>query len=104
MTDARAPTYVTTTPAAEAIGVHPVTLWRYYREGLVTPARVTARGQTRWDIEDLKRQIAAMSPKGRRKIKVTRKRFERLPLGVYIDGVLVEEEEGGGELRSPNTV
>lgn len=102
MTNPRAPTYVTTTPAAEAIGVHPATLWRYYREGLVSPARVTVGGQTRWDIDDLRRQIAAMPPKGKR--KVTPQPFGRLALGVYIDGVRVADTEEGGELRSSNTV
>jgi DNA-binding transcriptional MerR regulator len=52
---------VTTGPAAEALGVHPNTLGRWYREGLVTPATTTARGQTRWSIPDLKRQIAALN-------------------------------------------
>lgn len=60
MKDPRAHKYVSAKPAAEAIGVHPVTLWRYYRKGLVTPAWVTIGGQTRWDIEDLRRQHNAM--------------------------------------------
>lgn len=49
--------WVTTGPAAEAVQVHPNTLWRWYREGLVKPAAVTAKGQTRWDVDDLRRQI-----------------------------------------------
>jgi hypothetical protein len=57
--------HVTTKPAADAIGVHPATLWRYYRKGLVTPARVTLGGQTRWDIADLKRQYDALQVQAR---------------------------------------
>jgi hypothetical protein len=53
--------WVTTGPAAEALGVHPNTLGRWYREGLVTPVATTARGQTRWDIADLKRQINTLN-------------------------------------------
>jgi predicted site-specific integrase-resolvase len=53
--------WVTTGPAAEALGVHPNTLGRWYREGLVTPAATTARGQTRWNIPDLQRQINALN-------------------------------------------
>lgn len=52
---------MTTGPAARALGVHPNTLGRWYRDGLVTPATTTARGQTRWDIPDLKRQVAELS-------------------------------------------
>lgn len=52
--------HVTTGPAAKAIGVHKVTLWRYYRKGLVSPARVTLGGQLRWDVEDLRRQVTAL--------------------------------------------
>ncbi|HEX4395409.1 MAG TPA: hypothetical protein VH084_28345 [Mycobacterium sp.] len=55
------PDWVTTGPAAEALGVHPNTLTRWYREGLVIPAATTARGQTRWNIPDLQRQINALN-------------------------------------------
>jgi len=48
---------VTTGPAADAAGVHPNTLWRWWKDGLVQAAAMTAGGQTRWDIEDLLRQI-----------------------------------------------
>ena len=49
--------WVTTGPAAKVIRVHPSTLWRWYRDGLVTPAWVTRGGQTRWDVHDLQRQV-----------------------------------------------
>jgi hypothetical protein len=51
--------YVTTGAAARAIGVGLSTLQRWAHEGLVTPAYRTPgpRGQFRWDIDDLRRQL-----------------------------------------------
>lgn len=51
-----------TGPAAEALGVHPVTLWRWWKAGRVHPAWITAGGQTRWDVTDLRRQLARLHP------------------------------------------
>jgi DNA-binding transcriptional MerR regulator len=48
---------VTTGEAAKEIGVGRATLARWWAEGLVTPALVTAGGHARWDVEDLKRQL-----------------------------------------------
>lgn len=48
---------VTTGEAAKVIGVGRATLARWWAEGLVTPALVTAGGHARWDVEDLKRQL-----------------------------------------------
>lgn len=52
--------HVTTKPAAKAVGVHPSTLWRYYRKGLVAPAWITPGGHLRWDIAQLRLQIESM--------------------------------------------
>jgi DNA-binding transcriptional MerR regulator len=48
---------VSTGEAAKAIGVGRATLARWWADGLVTPALVTAGGHARWDVEDLKRQL-----------------------------------------------
>lgn len=50
--------YVTTGQAAKAIGVGHVTLLRWVREGKVTAAAKTPGGQYRWDLADLRRQLA----------------------------------------------
>jgi len=52
------PKYVPTGEAANEIGVGRATLARWWAEGLVTPALVTAGGHARWDVDDLKRQLA----------------------------------------------
>jgi predicted site-specific integrase-resolvase len=48
---------VSTGEAAKVIGVGRATLARWWADGLVTPALVTAGGHARWDVEDLKRQL-----------------------------------------------
>jgi DNA-binding transcriptional MerR regulator len=50
---------VTTGEAAKAIGVGRATLFRWWQDGLVTPALVTAGGHARWDVADLKAQLRA---------------------------------------------
>lgn len=50
---------VTTSVAARALTVHPTTLTRWWREGIVKPAAVTAGGHARWDVESLQAQIRA---------------------------------------------
>lgn len=52
------PKYVSTGEAAREIGVGRATLARWWSDGLVTPALVTAGGHARWDVDDLKRQLA----------------------------------------------
>jgi 8-oxo-dGTP diphosphatase len=47
----------TTAEAAEALNVHLVTLQRWAKQGIVTPAFRTAGGRYRWDIPDLRRQL-----------------------------------------------
>lgn len=48
---------VTTAKAAEQLGVHPATLWRWQKAGTVTPAYVTPGGQARWDLDQLTDQL-----------------------------------------------
>ena len=50
---------VPTGTAADAVGVSRATLSRWNRERKVTPASTTAGGHLRWDIDDLRRQLAA---------------------------------------------
>jgi DNA-binding transcriptional MerR regulator len=50
--------YATTAQAAAAIGVHVVTLQRWAKQEIVKPAFRTAGGQYRWDVDDLRRQLA----------------------------------------------
>lgn len=52
--------YVTTGVAARALGIHIRTLQKWRTDGLVTPATFTARGIPRWDVEELRRQVAAV--------------------------------------------
>lgn len=93
MNDKR-PALVTTKPAADAIGVHPATLWRYYREGLVTCAETTPKGQTRWDIEDLVRQVAEMRrARAEKRRPVMPRRRLRVKEAVFIDGVRIKMQE-----------
>lgn len=49
--------YVPTATAARAIGVSARTLARWAREGKVTATITTAGGQSRWDIDALRRQL-----------------------------------------------
>jgi 8-oxo-dGTP diphosphatase len=51
------PKLVTTSRAARELDVHPSTLWRWQREGLVRPAWTTPGGQARWDMEELRQQL-----------------------------------------------
>lgn len=43
--------------AARAMGVAPSTLARWRREGLITPAEVTAGGQSRYRLSELRAQV-----------------------------------------------
>ena len=49
---------VPTGQAAEAIGVDPSTLTRWVAAGQVAPAGKTAGGHYRWDVDDLRKQLA----------------------------------------------
>lgn len=50
--------YVTTGTAAKAVGVSLTTLQRWAHAGVVKPALRTAGGHFRWDLDDLRRQLA----------------------------------------------
>lgn len=53
---------VSSTRAAAELGVHPGTLWRWHREdGKPTAALVTPGRHLRWNLDDLRRQIATMN-------------------------------------------
>jgi 8-oxo-dGTP diphosphatase len=52
--------YVSTGEAAEELGVVRSTLLRWADAGLVRPAQVTAGGHRRWDLADLRQQLADM--------------------------------------------
>lgn len=51
-------TLVTTARAAELLSIGVSTLNRWAREGLVKPTLVTAGGHHRWDVDDLREQLA----------------------------------------------
>jgi hypothetical protein len=50
--------YVSSDRAAADVGVDPETLRRWVRAGKVTPTMRTAGGHYRWNVDDLRRQLA----------------------------------------------
>jgi 8-oxo-dGTP pyrophosphatase MutT (NUDIX family) len=55
--------YVTTSKAAEYIGVSPPTLRSWVRQGIVKPSfRTQVRGDMRWNLDDLDRQLRGDLP------------------------------------------
>ncbi|WP_092522812.1 helix-turn-helix domain-containing protein [Actinopolyspora saharensis] len=48
---------VSTKEVADEIGVARQTVSRWVREGVITPARRTAGGQSRFDLDEVKRQL-----------------------------------------------
>lgn len=54
----RVPEFVSTPQAAKTIGVTSRTLTRYVERGLLTPAVVLPSGHYRWDLEQLRDQMA----------------------------------------------
>ncbi len=55
--------YLHTSEAAAELGIHPETLRRWVRAGIVTPTwRTPRRGDARWDVDDLHRQLHPHSP------------------------------------------
>lgn len=54
---------VPTSAAARFLGIDPSTLTRWVHSGVVTPARRTAGGHFRWDLDDLARQMDEISSK-----------------------------------------
>jgi 8-oxo-dGTP diphosphatase len=64
--------YLTTREAAAALGFSTNSLLRWAKEGLVTPAsKSPRRGDMRWDLDDLRRQLASQ-PTGERVISPER--------------------------------
>lgn len=60
-----APRYVRSGEAAKHLGVSRSTLHRWVDEGLITPAfRTPKRGDMRWDLEDLDRQLREARQRG----------------------------------------
>jgi phage terminase Nu1 subunit (DNA packaging protein) len=55
-----------TVEAAKALRVSPATLQRWVTEGVVTPTLRLPGGRFRWDLDDLKRQLAARDQDGAR--------------------------------------
>lgn len=50
---------MTTGEAAKALGIGRATLARWWADKKVAPTFITAGGHARWDLEDLRRQVAA---------------------------------------------
>jgi 8-oxo-dGTP pyrophosphatase MutT (NUDIX family) len=53
--------YLNSRAAALALGIGRSTLYRWAQTGYIKPAFVTPSGQRRWDLADVKRQLAAHS-------------------------------------------
>lgn len=53
---------LTTADAADAIGVHRRTLQRWWSDGRVSPTERTVGGHARWDLDELRRQVRALTP------------------------------------------
>jgi 8-oxo-dGTP pyrophosphatase MutT (NUDIX family)/predicted DNA-binding transcriptional regulator AlpA len=51
------PEFLTSNALARALGISRTTVWRWQRAGLVRPAFVTPRGQSRWVLNDVRRQL-----------------------------------------------
>lgn len=54
------PKLVTTGAAARLVGVAPSTLTRWAAAGVITPAGRTVGGHLRWDVDQLRDQLAAL--------------------------------------------
>ena len=54
--------YLTTGQAAKILNVSLTTLQKWAHSGVLTPALTTPGGHFRWDLEDLKRQLATKPP------------------------------------------
>lgn len=52
---------VTTGEAARTLGVDPSTLSRWASSGRVVPASKTIGGHLRWDVDELRRQVAEIT-------------------------------------------
>jgi excisionase family DNA binding protein len=61
-----APKLLTTGEVAREMGVTPATVARWARDGWITPAKVTAGGHYRWDLETVERQLTERQQRGER--------------------------------------
>jgi DNA-binding transcriptional MerR regulator len=67
-TTAQAAGLISSGQAAEIVGATKAALSKWARQGLITPTeRVGKRGDARWDVDDLKRQLAENNLSGKRK-------------------------------------
>ncbi|MGD9527760.1 MAG: helix-turn-helix domain-containing protein [Pseudonocardia sp.] len=55
------PRLISTTQAAKALGISQSTLSRWTKAGYVRPAQRTIGGHMRWDLDDLRRQVAEIT-------------------------------------------
>lgn len=56
---------LTSQAAADQLGMHPSTLWRWAQAGKIRPSWTTPGGHARWDLDDLRNQLgiqAAQQP------------------------------------------
>ena len=58
------PDLVPTADAARMLGISARTLARYAQQGVVHPAVVLPSGHLRWDVADLRRQLAESRERG----------------------------------------
>jgi 8-oxo-dGTP diphosphatase len=56
--------YLNSRAAADALGIGRSTLYRWAAEGFIRPAFITPSGQRRWDLDDLRAQLATHQPIG----------------------------------------
>lgn len=56
--------YLTNGAAAKAVDVPPSSLRRWARQGLLKPTFKTPGGHYKWDLDDLKRQLAKLQGDG----------------------------------------
>jgi DNA-binding transcriptional MerR regulator len=54
------PKLLTTSQLARALSISRRTLARYAEQGLLQPAFTLPSGQHRWDLDDIRRQLAAL--------------------------------------------
>lgn len=92
--------YADSREAAAALEVHLVTLQRWAKKGVITPAFRTAGGRYRWDIEDLKRQLNRPPTAGATMTDVTTPIHPPIVAAIVTSnrGVLIERRHDGRPL------